>query len=404
MALRFAFGLFVLLLFVAGVAWCIWRSLKNSHDPARLAFRWLLTVGFVVGAYFTIDHVAGDGSAEGKIGGVILGLLFGLVFAALWVPAIAGKVGEWFGNLYTGGGAPPELTALYSIAESRRKQGRYGEAVREIRAQLARFPTDVTGHIMLAEIQAEHLDDLPGAQHTIERFIAQPGHGPKNIAFALNSLADWHLKNARDLESARQALEKIVELLPDTDLAMSASQRLAHLADADAVNAVHERRLIRMRTGAMDIGLGHGPSPELPKELTPEEAAERLVKQLEAHPLDADSREKLAGIYFEHYDRTDLAIEQLEQLIQAPNQPAREVARWLNLIADWQVKKKGADYEAIHATLQRIVDRFPGLAAAQLAQQRLELLRLELKGKEEGHSVKLGAYEKDLGLKRGKPG
>lgn len=403
MVLRFAFGLFVLLLFVAGVAWCAWRSLKHSHDPARLAFRWLLTVGFIVGGYFTIDHIAGDGSAEGKIGGVIIGLLFGLVFAALWVPAIAGKVGEWFGNLYTGGGTPPELTPLYSIAESRRKQGRYDEAVREIRAQLARFPTDVTGQIMLAEIQAEHLDDLPGAQHTIARLLAQPGHGPKNIAFALSSLADWHLKYARDVESARQALEKIVELLPDTDLAMGASQRLAHLADTDAYNAVHERRLIRIIPGTKDVGLAQGAVPALSKELSPEAMAEQLVKQLDAHPLDADAREKLAAIYFEHYDQPELAIEQLEQLIQAPNQPARDVARWLNLIADWQVKHgAGYGYDAIAATLQRIIERFPGLAPAQLAQQRLELLRLELKGKEQGHSVKLGEYARDLGLRRGK--
>jgi hypothetical protein len=96
-------------------------------------------------------------------------------------------------------------------------------------------------------------------------------------------------------------------------------------------------------------------------------------------------------------------VEQLEQLIQAPNQPAREVARWLNLIADWQVHR-GVDYGAIQATLQRIIDHFPGLAPERLAQQRMDLIRLELKGKEQGHSVKLGAYEKDLGLKRGKSG
>src|SRR5436309_13464472 len=158
----------------------------------------------------------------------------------MWAPRIGAKVGDWFGNLYTGGSTPPDPTPLYSVAESRRKQGRYVEAVREIRAQLARFPTDVTGQLMLAEIQAEHLDDLPGAQLTIERFLAQPGHGPKNIAFALSSLADWHLKYARDVEAARQALERILQLLPDTELSMGAAQRLAHLADKDAIIALRE--------------------------------------------------------------------------------------------------------------------------------------------------------------------
>ncbi len=358
MALRFAFGLLVLLLFVACIGWLFWRSLKKNEDPARVVFYWVLSALLIGGGFFGIYKLSKDGTPEGKFTGLVLGLALGVVLGIMWAPRIGAKVGDWFGNLYTGGSTPPDPTPLYSIAESRHKQGRYVEAVREIRAQLAKFPTDVTGQLMLAEIQAEHMDDLPGAQLAIERFVAQPGHGPKNVAFALNSLADC---------------------------------------------AVHERRQIRLPAGATDIGLGHGATPASPKGLSPEDAAERLVKQLEAHPLDAEAREKLAGIYFDHYDRPDLALEQLEQLIQAPNQPAREVARWLNVIADLQVKQ-GAPYESIQATLQRIIDRFPGLAPARLAQQRLDLLRLELKGKEQGQSLKLGAYEKDLGLKRGKPG
>ena len=42
---------------------------------------------------------------------------------------------------------------------------------------------------------------------------------------------------------------------------------------------------------------------------------------------------------------------------------------------------------------------YPELASAHLAQQRIELLRLELKGKEKIQVVKLGSYEKDIGLK-----
>ena len=93
-----------------------------------------------------------------------------------------------------------------------------------------------------------------------------------------------------------------------------------------------------------------------------------------------------------------MAIEQLEQLVAAPNQPGKEVARWLNVMADIQLRN-GADYDTIHATLQRVIDRFPELAAAQMAQQRIDLLRLELKGKEKSQVVKLGSYEKDIGLK-----
>jgi hypothetical protein len=130
----------------------------------------------------------------------------------------------------------------------------------------------------------------------------------------------------------------------------------------------------------------------------PEEIARQLVEHLEQHPMDNERREKLALIYAEHYQRIDLAADQIEQLVAAPNQPGKEVARWLNVLADLQLKH-GADYDTIRGTLQRVIDMFPEVAAARLAQQRIELLRLELKGKEKGQVVKLGAYEKDIGLR-----
>ena len=39
-----------------------------------------------------------------------------------------------------------------------------------------------------------------------------------------------------------------------------------------------------------------------------------------------------------------------------------------------------------------------GTALASQAEQRLAHLRLDLKGKEDSHSVKLGAYEQNIGL------
>src|SRR5207249_9043668 len=88
-----------------------------------------------------------------------------------------------------------------------------------------------------------------------------------------------------------------------------------------------------------------------------------------------------------------LAIDQLEQLIALPHQPRKEVARWLNVIADLQIRH-GADYDEVRRTLQRVLDRFPDLAAGRLEQRRIEHLRLEFKGKEKSQVVKLGSYEK----------
>src|SRR5262249_54267342 len=149
---------------------------------------------------------------------------------------------------------------------------------------------------------------------------------------------------------------------------------------------------VTMHAGVRDVGLRHDSANLAAPETDPAVVAEQLVKQLDAHPLDCEAREKLALLYSEHFGRLALAADPLEQLIAAPHQPPKEVARWLNLLADLQINH-GADYDSVRQTLERVIDRFSGLAAAELAQQRLEFLRLELKGKEKSQAVKLGTYE-----------
>jgi len=400
--LRVAFGMFVLLVFICLVGWILWRLLKNSYDPSRLLFRWIATLVILIGGYFFIDWIIGpQGGPTEKIVGLMAALVLGLVLAVFWVPPIVDMVSNWFGSLFTGGNAPPPPQPFYSVAETKRKQHKFREAIYEIQRQLEKFPTDVTGQMMLASIQAENLDDLPAAQVTIERLCQQPGHTPPQIANAWNALADWHLK-LQDIEAARAALEQIIARFPDTEQGQLAAQRIAHLASKETLLAAHEHKPIHLGHGAEDIGLMKETSSLARAEQDPADVAGRLVKHLEQHPLDNEAREKLAMIYAEHYQRLDLAADQLDQLINAPGQSGREVARWLNVLADLQLKH-GADYDTIRETLQRVIDLFPELAAAQLAQQRIELLRLELKGKEQGQVVKLGSYEKDLGLKGPRP-
>jgi outer membrane protein assembly factor BamD (BamD/ComL family) len=147
--------------------------------------------------------------------------------------------------------------------------------------------------------------------------------------------------------------------------------------------------------------LAAGQQPKAP-EADPASVAAGYVKHLEQHPLDTEAREKLAMLYADHYQRLDLAADQMEQLITHPSQPARNVARWLNLLADLQIRHS-ADYETVRQTVQRIIDLYPGSAAAQTARNRLDVLKLELRGKQRSQDVKLGSYEQDIGLKRGSP-
>src|SRR5207302_965597 len=195
--------------------------------------------------------------------------------------------------LYDGGDVQVTPAPFYSIAEAKRKQGKYAEAVAEIRKQLARFPGDFAGTLMLAGIQAENLNDLPGAQMTIERLLNEPDQPPAN-----------------------------------------------------------------------------------------------LVKHLEQHPQDGEARERLALIYAEHYHRVDLAVDQLEELLAQPNLPAKQAVHWLNLLADLRVRRAG-DVAAAREALQRVVDLFPGSAAAENAKHRMAHLQLELRSGKSSQVVKL---------------
>ena len=251
----------------------------------------------------------------------------------------------------------------YSVAQSKQKQGKYLEAVAEIRKQLDRFPTDVEGQLLLAQIQAEDLKDLPAAELTIQRFCEQPGHAPQNIVFALYSLADWHLKIAQDREAAQRDLERIIELFPESEFALGAAHRIAHLGSPEMLLAPHERKKFVVTEGVRNLGLLRDQEHLKPAEPNPEQVAAECVKHLEQHPLDTEAREKLAVIYADHYGRLDLATGELEQMIEQPNQPGRLVVHWLNLLADLQIRH-GAGFEAVQQTLQRIVDRDPKAAAA----------------------------------------
>jgi len=405
-ALDIALSIGSLLLVLGLVGWVMWRWLKATDDPAQLIFKWVLSavglVGLVAdGIYLrkAIDRGLDYGAA---FYGAICAAALGVYFAAIWRRDIAGLVAKPFGALFDGGSAQVDPQAYYSIAEAKRKRGHYTEAIAEIRKQLQKFPNDYTGQLMLAEIQAENLNDLPGAELTIERFCHQPGHAPRNLAFALNTLADWHLKYALDRAAAKLDLQKIVELLPNSEFALLAAQRIGHLASTDYMLAAHDRPAVHLPKGIENIGLLQASSHLAPKGSDPAQLAQEYVAHLAQHPQDTEAREKLAVIYADHFQRLDLAADQLQQLIDQPNQPVKRVVHWLNLLTDLQIRH-GAGYDAASQTLLQIIERYPNHSGATIARNRLDLLKLELKAKDTKPPVKMGTYEQNIGLKHGHP-
>jgi outer membrane protein assembly factor BamD (BamD/ComL family) len=392
-------GSILLIASVAAGGWLLVHSLKRSQDPPRLIVKWILT-GLILWFLIRIVVPMADPNTRGAAAwdGIVLALVCGLALTAVWRHSMASIIAKPLGSLFDGGDREVDPCPVYSVAQAKRNRGYYLEAVREIRKQLEQFPQDFQGQLLLAEIQTQNLNDLPGAEVTIQHLCNQPRHAPRNIAFALNSLADWHLKYAQDREAARQDLEKIIALLPESEMAALAAQRIAHLADTAFLLAPHDRQPVALATGVADVGLLPTRDRPAVPEADPGRQAAEYVRHLENHPLDTEARENLARLYADHYQRLDLAADQLEQLIAHPAQPASRIVRWLNLLADLQIQHS-ADYETVRRTVQRIIDRYPGMPPAETARRRLDHLRLELKAKEMSQTVKLGSYEQDIGLK-----
>jgi TolA-binding protein len=277
----------------------------------------------------------------------------------------------------------------YSTAESLRKKGNYPSALSAIQVELARFPHDFRGRMMLAEIHAINRRDLDSAREALRGIINDSASSPDHVAFALNHLSDWELQLAQDPDAARAAIEQIIRRYPDTELAQLAHQRLAHLPTADSLQARQERNPVAVPQVTERLGLCRDQDRFLrPVEGTPEAVA-RLEQHLSQYPMDWEAREELARIHAELLHQVEPAVAQYEFLIAQRNQPAKKMVQWFNQLADVYIRQ-GDNLDKGRETLQRIIDLYPGSAAAEVAQNRLVRLKLELNSKKSARTIKLG--------------
>lgn len=386
---------------VAFIAWLFWRTLKRSDDPPKLIFKWIFTLTMLCVMFFVAVPMFRQGGFT-AIMGLFVALVWGIVMTVTWRHSLIEIIANPIASVYDGGKEPPEPKPFYSVALAKRMRGQFLEAIVAVREQLAKFPKDFQGVMLLASIQAEDMKDLPSAEMTLNHFCEMPEAPPLQVCAALTQLADWHLKFAQDTDSARRFLERIIALYPNTIQAVQAAERIAHLGGTEKVLVAAQNRVPTVvRVGIKSAGLRDSIQEIVPEETNPQKLAADYAKHLEEHPLDTEAREKLAIIYANHYQRLDLAAGELEQLIAMPNQQTKRVAHWLNLLADLQIHHD-AGYDAIRQTLERVIEKFPELPVADLARSRLNHLKLEIKGKNTApENKKLGDYEQNIGLKYG---
>jgi TolA-binding protein len=369
--------------------WLGYRSLRRTDDPTRLVVKWALTALVLGYILYAVVPTVRQGGYAAAFGGIPMAAVGGILLAIIW----GSNVGAWFArpleSLFLGSDTPQENEPHYSIAESLRKKGNYMAALAAIQVELARFPHDFRGRMMLAEVHAVNRRDLDAARAAVQEMINDPASAPEHVAFALNHLSDWELQLAQDPDAARAAIEQIIQRYPDTELAQLAHQRLAHLPTADMLHARQERVPIALpqitdRLGlCQDQGRFLRPAEEVP------EAVARLEQHLAQFPLDWEAREELARIYAESLHQVERAAEQYDFLLAQPNQPAKKRVQWFNQLADVYIRQ-GNDLDQGRDILQRMIDLYPGTAAAEVAHNRLMRLKIELNAKKSARTIKLG--------------
>jgi tetratricopeptide (TPR) repeat protein len=372
------------------LAFLAYRLYCRSEDRRSLVLKWVVSVPLIL----LLLHVIRIHSPYTPI----LLLFPAMILGLLWAPSLGALLASPLTGAFDGGTEETEAKPFYFIAEGKRRKGLYEEAIAEVRKQLEKFPGNFEGYMKLASIQMEDLKDLSAAQSTLNEFLELPDPVSNEITAALHLLADWQLQFGKDGQAAIASLQRIVELYPGTPFAHAAEQRIARLGSADETRRVRYHSKFTVGPGERDIGLRKESTP-VSAPADPHALAEEYVRQLEAHPSDTDTREKLAVLYAEEFQRLDLAADQLEQLIGLPAEPPKHVVRWLNLLATLHIKV-AHDAAAAESVLRRIIEKFPGSALATMALSRLATLQSELKPGEKSPTKALGAFQKDLGLKQ----
>ena len=348
---------------LAVFGWFFWWRMHRSEASTGVFITKALISGVLV--FVLVRFVAPLAlSGIGAIVGVPLMAGILMMLSMTWRHEIAGIFADPLGDMIDGGKEQIKPQPFYAHAEARRMAGDFPAAIAAVREQLEKFPDDFDGRMRLAALLAEHSEDLPGALVVIEDTLRLKTLAPGQISYALNTAADWHLKFGRDVEAASLAIERISTMLPGTDAAQHAQQRLANFATPEMLAREDNRQPIAMPEYERKIGMHRKFVAAEKPDINAEER--RLRERLAKRANDWTAREELARLYVEQFEFFERGLQELEILITTPGQPKQEVVRWLHQKADWQVKLFN-DVEGGRATLKRIQELFPNSAAAHRA-------------------------------------
>ena len=357
---------------LAAFGWFFWLRLQRRESTLGgliakfLSSSVLMWIVFGVIVPFLI-RASADGVAAyviAMVGAGCTGLCF-ILLGVIWRHELTDWIAAPIGKIFDGGHEEIEPQPFYAHAEAKRMAGNIPGAIADVRAELEKFPNDYDGRMRLATLLAEHSEDLPGAIAVIEEALQLKDLTDGQISYALKTAADWHLRFGRDSESARLAIERITALLPGTQAALHAQQRLANHTSQEMLEHEDDHSPIAIPEFERKLGLKRR-KPVAPEKPDINAAEHQLRERLAKNANDWTAREELARLYVEEFEFFDRGLQELEILITTPGQPKAEIVRWLHQKADWQAKLFN-DVEAGRATLKRIQALFPNSAAAHRA-------------------------------------
>src|SRR5262252_6886655 len=80
----------------------------KAEDPARMAFKWVLTLVILAFMVFKVAPIVGQGGYGGAFGGIPLTAACGITLALIWRHTIASWVADPIASLYDGGTTAPD--------------------------------------------------------------------------------------------------------------------------------------------------------------------------------------------------------------------------------------------------------------------------------------------------------
>ncbi|MDB6057266.1 MAG: hypothetical protein JWO95_1110, partial [Verrucomicrobiales bacterium] len=267
--------------------------------------------------------------------------------------------------------APVRRRPTYSKANVHLLRGKYEDAEQEVLAELERCEDDFDGWMLLAEIYANHFNDLPAAARMVHETCEQPTTTISEVAVAYHRLADWYLKLENNPDAAIKALEQISQRYPKTHVDRMACTRIRNISG-------EEQKLKQPRT----IRLPSTPQLETTEEPNIDAAAtqaRRCSEMLKKNPNDFATRETFARLLAGQLGKPDIAIEQLQSLLDfAVTDEAAQarVPEWLWLIATWQLRL-GKDEAPAIETMKLLIHEHPSTGQAFAAQRRLNMIEME---------------------------